>query len=78
MLAESAYNISKAAIGELVDSILGVYALNYVGNRACVHKSSLAARRAKMYAKLGELARQKELAGYQYMKRLHRATRNGA
>ena len=72
------YNNSKAASGELIDSLIGGFALNYVGHRVCVRKSSLASRRAKMYVKLGELARRKKLAGYQEMKRLHRATSNGA
>ena len=60
--AESAYNISNAASGELVDSILGGSDLNYVGHRACVRKASLAARCAKMHVDLGELARKKEFA----------------
>ena len=34
--AESAYNTSKADSRELVDSLLGCSALNYVGHRACV------------------------------------------
>ena len=76
--AESAYNTSKADSGELVDSLLGGSALNYVGHRACVRKASLAARRAKMHVKLGELARRKVLAGEQERNRLHMATKNGA
>ena len=75
---ESAYNTSKAASGELVESLLGGSALNYVGHRACVRKVNLSARREKMHVDLGELARQKELAGGQERNRLHRATRNGA
>ena len=76
--AETAYNTSKAASREQVDSLLGGYALNYVGHRACVRKASLAARRAKMHVYLGELARGKELAGGQEKNCLQRATRNGA
>ena len=38
--AESAYNTSKAASRELIDSILGGSVLNYVGHRACVRKAS--------------------------------------
>ena len=34
--AESAYNTSKVASGELLDSLLGGSALNYVGRRSCV------------------------------------------
>ena len=42
--AESDYNTSKAVIRELVDSLLGGSALNYVGHRACVRKASQTAR----------------------------------
>ena len=56
---ESAYNTSKAASRELVESILGGSALNYIGHRACVRKASLAARRANMQVELGEVARRK-------------------
>ena len=59
---ESAYNTSKAASEELVDSLLEGSSFNYVGHRACLRKESLAARRAKMHVDLGELARHKELA----------------
>ena len=59
--AESGYNNSKETSGELVDSLLGGSAFNYVGHRACVRKASLAARRAKMHVDLGELARRKDL-----------------
>ena len=75
---ESAYNISKAASVELVESLLGGTALNYVGHRACVRRVSSAARREKMHVELGYLARREELAGGQEKKRLHRARRNGA
>ena len=75
--AESAYNTSKAASGELVDSLLGVSALNYLGHRSCVHKASLAARRPKMHIELVDMARRKDLAGGQGRNRLHRATSDG-
>ena len=78
MSAQSAYNTSKADSGELVDSLLGGSDLYYVGHRACVHKSSLAERRAKIHVALGEMARRKELVDGQYRNYLHRATRNGA
>ena len=74
---ESAYSTSKAASGELVDSLLGGSALNYVGHRASIRKARLAARCAKMHVELGDLARRKDLAGGQDSNRLHRATRNG-
>ena len=76
--AESAYDTSKAASRELVDSLLEGSALNYVGHRACVHKASLAARREKMHAEIVDLARRKELVVGQERNRLHRSTRNGA
>ena len=75
---ESAYNTSKAASRELTDSLLGGSALNYVGHRACVRRAILSARLEKMHVELGELSRQKELAGGQERNRLHRATRNGS
>ena len=34
------YNTSKAASGELVDSLLGGTVLNYVGHRACIRRTS--------------------------------------
>ena len=34
--AESVYNTSKATSGELVDYLLGGFALNYIGYRACM------------------------------------------
>ena len=63
--AESAYNTSKAVSWELVDSLLGGSALNYVGHRACVRKAILPSRRSKMHVELVELARRKELLGGQ-------------
>ena len=78
MSAESAYNTSKAASRELVNSLLGGSVLNYVGIGACVRRSSLAEKREKMQVELGELARPKEMAGGQERNRLHMATRNGA
>ena len=41
---ESAFNTSKAASRELVDSLLGGSVLNYVGHRKCVRKASQTAR----------------------------------
>ena len=75
---EIAYNTSKVASRELVDSLLGGSVLNYVGHRECVRKASLVARRAKMHVELGDMARQKELAGGQESNRLHKSTRNVA
>ena len=76
--AESAYNTSKAASRELVDSLLGGSVLNYVGHRACVRKASQPARLSKRTVELSELFKQKEQAVGQEKNRIHRATRNGA
>ena len=76
--AESAYNTSKAASGELVDSLLGGSVLNYVSRRACVRKASLAAKRANLHVELGEDPRWKELAGGQDRNHLHWEMMNGA
>ena len=75
--AESAFNTSKAASGELKDSLLGGSVLEYVGNRACVHKKSQMTRRTKMSFDMGEVFRRKEISGIQERNRLHRATSNG-
>ena len=45
--ADSAYNISKAASWELVDSPLLGSALNYIGNRECVRKASVVASKER-------------------------------
>ena len=50
--ADSAYNISEADSGELVDSILGGTDLNYVVHMACIRRASLAARREKIHIEL--------------------------
>ena len=76
--AESAYNTSKAASRELVDSLLGGSTLNYVGYRACIRGESSAARKERKHVELAELAIQKDLVGGQERNGLHRATINGA
>ena len=57
--ADIAYNTSKAASGELVDSLLGGSALNYVGHRSCVYGANAGARRERKHVELAEMARQK-------------------
>ena len=42
---ESAYKTYKAASGELVGSLLGGTALNYVGHGACIREASAGARK---------------------------------
>ena len=76
--AGSAYNTSKAASGELVDSLLGVTAINYIGHRACVRGARVGARKEWKHVELADLDRRKDIAGGQYRNRLHRATSNGA
>ena len=78
MSAESVYNTSKADSGELVDSLLGGSALNYVGHRAFVCRTSAGARKERKHVEMAELDRQKELTGDQERNRLHMATRNGS
>ena len=43
------YNTSNAARGELVDSLLGGNALNYVGHRACVCGASAGAGKERKH-----------------------------
>ena len=52
---ESAYNTSKASIGELVGCILGGNDLNYVGRRAFVRRASSGVRKEKKYVYMAEL-----------------------
>ena len=77
-MAESAHNTSKAASGELVYSILGGTALNYIGYRACIHGASAGASKYWNHVELAELVRLKELSGVQDRNRLHRSTKNVA
>ena len=63
--AESSYNTSKADSAELLDSLLGGSALNYVGHRECVRRSSLSSRRERKHVEVAELDRQKYFAGCQ-------------
>ena len=76
--AECAYNNSKAASRELVDSLLGVSVFNYVCHRACVRKASQSMRLSKRIVEMSELFERQEQAGRQEKNLLHRATRNGA
>ena len=78
MLAEISYNTSKAAFREQVGSILGDTTLNYIGHRDCVCEASTGKRKDREYMEMVELARQKELTGFQERNRLHMATRNKA
>ena len=76
--ADSAYNTSKVASGELVDFLLGASALNYIGHRACVRGESARVRKERNHMNLAEVDRQKELAGGQKRNRIHKATRTRA
>ena len=75
---ESAYNTSKACIGELVGSLLGGNALNHVGHRSFVPGDSAGARKERKYVEMADLDRRKEMAGGQESNHLHRETSNGA
>ena len=61
--SECAYNTSKVASRELVDSLLGGSVLNYVVHRACVRKASQTARLSKRIVDLSELFEWQEQAG---------------
>ena len=74
--ADIAYNISKAASGELVDSFLGGTTLNNVCHRVCVHGAIADAIKYQNPVEMAELARQTKLAGVQERNRLHRAKNN--
>ena len=76
--AESAYNTSKSASTEPVDSLLGGSTLNYVGHRACVRREVAGVRKGRKNVEFTELDIQKDIAGCQESNRLHRATHNGA
>ena len=76
--AECAYNTSKAASRELVDSLLGGSVLNYLGHRACVRNASHSARLNKKSVNLAKIFKRQEQVGGQEINRLHKATRNGA
>ena len=76
--AERAYNTSKEANGERVDSLLGGSALNYVGHRVCVRRESAATRRERKHVELAELARHKDLVDVQDRNLLHRSTSSEA
>ena len=71
--AESAYNTSKTASRELVDSLLGGSVLNYVGHRECIRKASQSARLSKRIVELSEMFKRQEQAGGQERNCLHRA-----
>ena len=75
---ESAYNTSKVASKELVDSLLGGSILNYVGHRSCIRKAIQTARLSKISVELAEIFKRQELVGGQDKNRLHRSTINGA
>ena len=77
MSAKSAYNTSKAASGELVESLLRGSALNYVGYRACVRWASARGRKEWKHVEMAEMDRRKDLGCGQNRNPLHKETRNG-
>ena len=72
LLAESVYNTSKAASGELVDYLLVGTSLNYVGHRICVHRASAGTRKDRKHVEMEYLDRLEELADGQDRNRLRR------
>ena len=46
-----------AASGEVIDSILGDYALNYIGHKACIRRTSKGTRKEREHVELAELDR---------------------
>ena len=74
MLAERAYNTSKAASEVLVGSHLGDIALNYVAHKVCVCRAS--ADRQKKHDSLEKsvLTRRKKLSDRAGLNRLQRST----
>ena len=50
-----AYNTSKLASREQVDSLLRGSSLKYVGHRVCVRRASLSERREKIHVNLGDM-----------------------
>ena len=60
--------------GDLVDSLLGGTALNYVGNRECLRGASAGASEERKHVKMANLDKQKELSGGQEGNQLHTAT----
>ena len=60
--AESAYNTSKAARGELVDSLIGGSVFNYVGHRECVRGASAGARKERKHVEMADMDRRKDFA----------------
>ena len=62
MLAECAYNISKAASEVLLDSLLGGTNLNYIAHKGCVCRESADGQKKRDFWETQVLTRRKELA----------------
>ena len=75
---DSEYNTSKVASGELVESILGGSAINYVGHMACIREESAGARKYRNRVEMADLDRQNKISGGQERNCLHRKKRNWA
>ena len=73
--AESVYNISKPASGELVGSLLGGTNLKHVGHSVCINWESAGTKKDREYSEIEDLARQKDLEIGQERQIIHRATR---
>ena len=62
LLADLAYNISKAASEVVVGSLLGGTDLNYVTHKVCVRRSSSDGQRQQDFSEKAALMRRKEMA----------------
>ena len=71
------YNTYRSSRGELVGSLLGGIAFDYVGHRDCVCGASAGARKEWKYLNMADLDRQKELVGVQERNLLYRSMMNG-
>ena len=65
MLADSVYKTSKAAIGELIGSLLVGTTLNYEVHRDFVRGASEGERKERKYLEMAYLAIRKDLTGGQ-------------
>ena len=74
----SEYNTSTTFIMELVGSLIGDNALNYVVHRDCVQDAGTGARKEKMCRETKKMYRRKELAGVQERNCIYSVMRNGA
>ena len=78
LLAERAYNTSKAASKVLVGSLLGCTNLNYVAHKFCIRRASADGQKKLEIAEKTLLSRQKDLSDGVVLNHIRRAMANGA